>query len=414
MSNRLNFFKIEHVIVLILAIRGFWLQFEYFGIEFFRLKNFPINVANSLAILLLLLITIVFFKKRSFLKIEILALFIVIYFLFVGATRIQNGFFNGFLYIYQFFMVFIISSILYKKIVVNKIFNLFNLFLILLLITHYSKLLIDIAGGAGFEPLKGFFASKHTAAISLFLLLPFPLYRYFQSKERRYLIVTALTAIAIFLTFQRKSVLEMFIVFLYFMYATKRLSYVVGLSIIFVIFLYVFPVEDVIQAYSLKNQTEIELAKSGDIGALGAGRVGIVLYGLNMYWNDYNFFEKLVGRGLGAGHFAHFYVMGGVMAYSHVQWLQILLDVGIVGVLLFIAFFLKLYRYIKRAIEIDTTVMSRIVFAFFIAFQVGMVTGMQLQGGGASVIDAFLFAYPVYLVRKYNQKLKMQAQLVYT
>jgi len=254
------------------------------------------------------------------------------------------------------------------------------------------------AAGAGRPALHnyiGAFGSKQLASISFFVLLPFLLISCLRKGGKISFVLFVSSVFFLIWTLYRTYIFCFLLGTTAFLMSTRKFFYALLTVVIIGMSFVILPKESLETFFVQKIQSEYESFLSGDISALGAGRVGIYLYGLNFFARQMNPIQKLFGLGSGHNFSFHETVIGG-RAFAHGQWIALMVDYGIIGLLIFILFLWALYSDIQKA-PYPEAYMRAVMFGLFIAI-IGLCSvGHFLQKGGTGALLAFPLGYPIYL-----------------
>ncbi len=252
-----------------------------------------------------------------------------------------------------------------------------------------------VIGHTGLYNYVGAFGSKQLASISFFALLPFLLISCLGRGGKVPLVLFLSSFFFMVWTLYRTYMFCFLLGSMAFLASMRQFLYAVVAVVIVGLTAVVLPRESVNTFVGQKVESEYEAALSGDIGAIGAGRVGLYLYGLNFFYRKMDPVQKLFGLGSGYDFSLHETFIGG-HAFAHGQWIALLIDYGIIGLFIFVLFLRALYLDVQKA-PYPEPYMRAVMFGVFIAI-IGLCSvGQFLQKGGTGALLAFPLGYPIYL-----------------
>jgi O-antigen ligase len=248
---------------------------------------------------------------------------------------------------------------------------------------------------AGLLNYSGVFDSKHIAAATIYSSLPAAAYLFLVRKSKYGLFILTALVICILLVFQRNTMLSLLVLVFFFSFHRKSSKPLLAIIMIACLLVMIVPRSAIQHNIALKG-TEIQKAEKGNIYALGAGRMGAIITGVRTW---YNMGAVRLVFGLGAGGGNRITAWRGKSVHTHNQWIQTLLDYGLLGVILLIIVLSSLFKDAKRAAFLDKEGMSPIAFAFLCAMIVRTFTSNYFQVGGSELFIAFTVGYPIYYLQ---------------
>jgi hypothetical protein len=246
----------------------------------------------------------------------------------------------------------------------------------------------DVAGN-----YIGAFESKHVAGATFFCVLPYLICAALRDRRSlgAYLIVP--TALFLVLALQRVSILSAILLGAAIVVLGRRIKVLVPLAIVGVLVVAVIPSDRFQNFVDSKIEEDVESYRSGDLEEVGAGRMGIIFLAETWFLDDSDFFEQSFGRGTAQAYQLHLIVVGHV-AYAHLEFVELIIDYGIVGTgLVFLVFFLigraKLSEYRENRLPEHLVGLGMCVVVFAQLF-----FAMPLQDGGTVTLLAFWLFTP--------------------
>lgn len=336
---------------------------------------------------------------------QVLIIVLIWYILLTGATRAHESVINTVGYMCLYFVAVIMAPIFYEDVTFEKLAKWVMCCSLVLIILHSTACLWygGPTSSRGLMNYTGAFNSKHIASVALYINLPALIYLSMVKKSRFALFLTAATVVLILLVFQRNTMLSLIV--LMFVFSFQRRSSKPVLAIIFLVGLIVLAVPKKVVDYNLraKSIAEIEKAERGNVGALGAGRMGVIIGGIK-YWYHMGIGYKLFGLGAGGGN--RITSWGSLSLHTHNQWIQTLLDYGLIGVILLIVVLVSLFRDARKAAIFDKEGMGPIAFAFLCAVIVRTCTSNYFHGGASDLFIAFTIGYPIYYLAQKESEIE--------
>ncbi|MBN1216080.1 MAG: O-antigen ligase family protein, partial [Candidatus Lokiarchaeota archaeon] len=317
-----------YFVLILLSLRPILNITAYWRVNIFKLEFYSFTILTMWSLALIFLLLIILIKHIKLLPRDRIVLLPIIFFIFSFIFNIINYKSHGivsYFYLMFFFLAFFGFCIFLKKNYFDQAADLFTFFTILLLSIHVVYYFLN--PGLQFTKIGGFigfYGSKHIAATSFFICIPFLFYKYLKEKKIFYLVLLLVTIFCMIFTFQRSAILSLFIVVIVFLLIKKSFKYIFLVLISFLLLFYIMPKENLQVFYQSKFISEYETAKEDNIGVLGAGRLGIMISGLD-YYLDLDVPKQIFGAGPGSADYIHLRVIKH-LAYSHVQWIQLLID----------------------------------------------------------------------------------------
>lgn len=217
----------------------------------------------------------------------------------------------------------------------------------ILIIAHFSALYFLKDSNFGhLGNYIGYLPSKHATAAVFWSAFPFVFY-YFQKKKSMFnLILLFLVIFFLFFSYQRTAILSLILLLSFYVILRKKLSSILTVGILSMISVFILYFISLSQYWNIWIQPEISAMNNGDIYALGKGRIGFYIEGLKMFFYDFDFIQKIFGIGFGKNYLVHLIVTG-FKSHAHIQFIAILIDNGIIGVILLMMFYLSLISNIN-------------------------------------------------------------------
>jgi hypothetical protein len=177
------------------------------------------------------------------------------------------------------------------------------------------------------------------------------------------------------------------VVAVYFVY-TKKYRYILVALVLFAVLIAVLPQDRIDTFLESKVTGELQAAEQGDIGAIGAGRMAIVLLAAEWLLDKMSIFQILFGLGTAQSNMLHILAIG-YYAYAHVQLVALVIDYGLIGTLLFITVFQRIFVQKSRQLAEDPSVTNIISISVLVMVLSKFFYAMPLQDGATSALVVF-------------------------
>jgi hypothetical protein len=310
----------------------------------------------------------------------------------ISRIYIHNAIVSEVLYIILFLVGILVAPIVSEILGMRYILTRLFISSVLLIIMHTSASIWDPAF-SWYNPLGnylGAFETKHIAGATFLSLIPFLVLYYLHNKKIFSLTILSAHIFFLLITFQRTSILSLgvFLTFVFFLTRKFRLIFIV--ICITGIMLFVLPQENIQNFIGRKLIEEYEAFRSGNLEAIGAGRLGIIILALDWFWTHFTWYQQLIGLGTAHSYKLHSLVLGYV-SYAHVQFVQLLIDYGVIGVILIAIIFSRVYYFRSALVKQEKTWFNIIAMAALVMIISQLFYGMPLQLGGTSALFAFWF-----------------------
>ena len=399
--NRIRKISIGHTlslgILLLLFFRPVLNQFQ--GDDFGSMGGYSISLLSLWsALLLILLLARMPFAPYLDSRVKNSGLLLLLYLSFVGLPQLSRygNFAANYLYIVMIVMVMMNAHKIIHDLGMERIVNVLAWSAVLLAIMHgtgflWAKKHLVISDDVG--GYIGAFANKHIAAGSFIVLVPYTFLKYYRTRSRFWLTIFLLNCVFLVMSLQRVSMLSLLlgVTFLVFMLNKKRyLVYALMAASISLMFVPEQYYDEFLQEKVIAEMNEYE---SGDFVHLGAGRGGLVIDAARIYFEKMNLFEELFGKGLGYSDLVHLQVVGH-LTYVHLQFLQLFVDLGLAGVIIYAVFLYQLLRAKIRIHRAQPDMISLLGLAYAFVFCCQMFYDMPFQNGGTFTLLALLAYSP--------------------
>ena len=259
--------------------------------------------------------------------------------------------------------------------------------------------LIPMASGDGFVGFRyfGFFESKHQVAQTMVVTFPWIFIYYYKNKDLKSLTILILNIVFAVLAFQRSFLFCYILVFIYFIFKKNDLkTIIINLSLGFILFyLFQSQINNFIEQKFLSEY--IRYTETGDLSSIGAGRGGILAISIYEYMNNFSLIDMIFGKGSTFSWTIHYEVVGH-FAYSHIQFVNILLDMGLLGVITFYGLILKGYKYLKTSkVYFTDSFEFEFRYIMYIVFIIYSFAVILLQNGAGMSLFTFFMIYCINL-----------------
>lgn len=318
---------------------------------------------------------------------------LLVYMAAVGVTRLvlSTAFVVDYLYTLQLFAAVYAVPVLVKDFGIRRIAVLMTLSASILLLLHFVyPAFSDAPFSSDMNNYVGGFSTKQAPSMLFYFLLPFPLYLLLKEKDYRAGIVLAGLLFALFFTYYRTFIVSA-VVLLFtapFFIDWRRLWLPAAAAGAAAVLLLLFGNLDAF--ISEKITTELAVAAGGDVGTLGAGRLNIIMTGIETYLHEFSFAQQVFGGGTGYSYLIHKEAVG-YISQAHVQAVAVLLDYGAVGALLYAVMLWSWGARLWSDYRDGKTVYCAVAIGLFAAFLLGHAFSMTLLIGGNAAFFAAWF-----------------------
>jgi hypothetical protein len=297
---------------------------------------------------------------------------------------------TDFLYVLQFFVAVLVAPQVVEDVKLGHLLK---------LLFYASIALILVHTGAAFWPQKsvfdaqtggyiGLFETKHLAAMTFFSLIPYVFLYYLRDRGKLSLSVLLLLVAFLLLSFQRTSLLTFLFLILSILYFSRSLRVAFPAFAALLLASVLLPWEHYLTFVNEKMVFEYQAYLSGQTEAVGAGRLGVIFFAGDWYFNKFSILEQLVGIGT-AQSYRLYLTLWGYFTYAHIQLVHILIDYGFVGFLCLFFIFFHIGRYRMSQLRQKKNWMNIVAMSVFLSLVVEMFYGMPLTSGGTATLNAF-------------------------
>lgn len=234
----------------------------------------------------------------------------------------------------------------------------------------------------------GAFESKHIAGVTFFAVTPFLMCG---ALRKRKSLATALLPFAILfliLALQRVSIVSLVLFMLGYIVFSRRFRLLLPIIMLGVALVAVVP-QDRIQGFiDQKVEEDVDALHSGNLDDVGAGRASIIMLAETWFFDQSDPFDQFFGRGTAQAQMLHFIVVGN-LAYAHLQFVELIIDYGIIGTGLVLLIFGLIARSKLRSHRQTSSTEELVGLSMFVAVAGMLVYAMPLQDGGTNAMFAF-------------------------
>lgn len=298
-------------------------------------------------------------------------------------TVFHKGGFKDIINIYLFFIFFECWKGIIKEINVGIYLKNLNKYLLIIGILHLFVYLFGILFQENLlSQYFGIFETRQISAKYFLVFTPIILYSSFRKTGKHNWFFVFILIISIVLTEYRTVFLTLAVILFYILFKLYGKNIIVFAGLILIVLVFNSHIFE-------KTLNELSWLIKGEYSALGSGRIGIIMLGLKLFINEFNWIQKLIGNGVGYSYYIHEAIVG-YKSYAHSQFIQILIDQGILRLLLIMLFFVNLISkswglFNKYSLNFD------ILFLYALIFIIEFIYSMPLDIGGLNLFSALTF-----------------------
>jgi hypothetical protein len=310
----------------------------------------------------------------------------------IPRTYINSAIIKDFLFLAQFMIAMLVSPKIISDLSTDYILNRLYIGGVVLISMHLTAPVW--ASSFTMEPefgnFIGAFDSKHMAAPTFLAVLPFVLLYHMRKRDTLSLIVLSAIVAALAFSFQRTSLLSLLIMTTVLLFLSRNLRLILPILGGAAIFSMFGPGESLNKFLEIKFIAEYDAYKIGSIDAVGAGRLGIFLLGLQWFVNSFDIIQQAFGLGMAHSYKLHS-IVGGSISYAHIQIIQVLIDYGFFGLLGLLWIFCSVFVKRKNQLALQRDWFNIVAMSVVLGIFCEMFYAMPLMHGGTATLFAFWF-----------------------
>jgi len=245
-----------------------------------------------------------------------------------------------------FFLSCIVFQAILHKLEIELVVKVVSLSAKIVVLLHALLFISDIGTIGLYGNYIGIFANKFMAASTLYVAGIYLFAEYITTKNKMPLAFMVVCTIFLSLTFRRLEIVAFFSLLVFYLYSIKKVKPIALFLLCFVIIISIIPIELYSEYYNGKLLKEYNFLLDRDYERLGSKRVENYLLGVKLFEGS-AFINKIFGYGA-----AYSYKLSEITwrttTYAHGHWIATLIDYGVVGVVVFTAFFTVIYKRISH------------------------------------------------------------------